>query len=67
MFNGRNYFKDQGEFDEINWRRYQLDHLNNKLAIITNGGGSDQYIQGFLQSLSREKTAIEALLGELKK
>ena len=66
IFNGREYFSNQGEFDSINWQRYQLDHLNNKLAIIGDGIGTGQYIPEFRTHLSREKKAIEALLGGWK-
>ena len=66
IFNGRDYFSNQEEFDSINWQRYQLDHLNNKLAIIGDGIGTAQYIPEFRSHLTRERKAIEELLGVWK-
>jgi hypothetical protein len=67
IFDGRDFFKDQNSFDDINWRRYQLDHLNLKLAAInslsTASPERDQLLQGFLLHLIPERKAIEELLG----
>lgn len=66
IFDGRSFFRDQKSFDDINWIRYQLDHLNFKLAAINNASEDlekGRLLQGFLPHLNRERKSIEELLG----
>ena len=56
---------EQKEFTAINWTRYQLDHLNYKLATMSLSSDKDQLRPVFLTHLTQTKKEIETILGGL--
>jgi hypothetical protein len=71
MFSGRDLFKSQKEFDDLNLIRFQLVHLNTKLTLIwfsTNSTtNSMAHIPEFRDHLTREKISIGDILGRYEK
>jgi hypothetical protein len=69
LFSGRDIVGIQEEFDNWNWWRYQLDHLNMKIIPMGLSKSEDEctthIYQSFLPHLIETRKSIEAIVKEL--
>lgn len=64
LFSGRDLFGSNEEYKKMNWLRYQMEHINNKLRLLSEPQLFDYYRASVLQHIQGEREALTAWLAK---
>jgi hypothetical protein len=62
LFSGRDLFASNKEYEDLNWHRYQIEHINNKLRLLSEPSLFAYYRASILEHIPGERTALTAWL-----